>query len=104
MQGVVGDERWPFVVPLVVPCATDMVLGAQRPSIQPQSAAVAITIGNGIAKTDKARNASTASEIRAGWPSARPATRTTAWATIARTAGASPAKMAVTIVESPAAT
>jgi len=57
-----------------------------------------------VLKIDKATNAVTASDTSAGWPNARPPTRTTAWATITRTAGATAARTAVTIVVSPALT
>ncbi len=39
---------------------------------------------------ESARNAATDMAMSAGWPSARPPTRRTAWATMASTAGARP--------------
>jgi hypothetical protein len=57
--------------------------------------------GNGIDVTSSATNATTAIATWTGPSSARLATRTTAWATIATTAGATPRNTAVTAVVSP---
>ena len=60
-----------------------------------------MTTGNGTANTVSATNAATASADQSRVAEGAPATRTTAWATMASTAGASPAKRAVTAVVSP---
>ena len=75
-----------------------MVRGAKRPNSQPTAAAAATTTGNGTAKTANARKAATAIPTRAGCVSARFPTRITACATIASTAGATPANSAATAV------
>jgi len=60
-----------------------------------------MTIGNGTPNTASATNAATAKPTRRLFAKARVPTRHTAWATIATTAGASPANRAVTTVVSP---
>ena len=78
--------------------------GRHRRSAQPISPATRTTTGNGTANSASARNEATAITTSAGLVRARFATRTTAWATIASTAGARPANSAVTAVVEPNAT
>ena len=79
-------------------------VGMDRPSSQPITAETATTAGNGTAKRLSATNEATASPTRAGWVSPLLPSRTTAWITIAITAGASPRNTASTRVVSPAVT
>ena len=91
--------------PAVPPCpAVRTVCGAYLPSSQPTSPDTTTTAGNGTPNTVSARNAATARASRAREASARLPTRTTAWATMASTAGARPANSARTAVVVPKAT
>jgi hypothetical protein len=81
-----------------------MLAGRRRCSAQPRNPATRTTTGNGTANSASARNEVTAMATSAGLVSARFPTRITACATIARTAGASPANKAVTAVVEPKAT
>ena len=57
------------------------------PSNQPNAPAARMTTGNGTAKNARAMNATTASPISTGLVMALRLTRTTAWRTMAITAG-----------------
>ena len=99
VQGVVGDQRRRPRRPMAVPFLAQGI-GPSGP--EPTRSGGGHHHRERHPKTAKATNAATATATSAGWPRARPPTRTTAWATIASTAGASPAKTAVTRVVSPA--
>jgi hypothetical protein len=81
-----------------------IVAGHQRAIAQPIRPAASTTTGKGTAKSARARKDSTARASSALLRSAREPTRITAWATIARTAGARPANSAVTATVEPNAT
>lgn len=68
------------------------------------SAAPTMTRGKGTAKSASAEKEATAKAMRAGWVRERRPTRHTAWATIATTAGASPANRPMTAAVVPKAT
>ena len=75
--------------------------GSRVPAIRPTAPAPSTTSGNGTPNTNSARNASTARMTRIAWPSARPAIRSSAAATIPTTAHARPSKTPEIHVTSP---